>query len=227
MLLAFCPGGVSSNVISKLSRGDLTLAVSLTAVTSVIAFIAVPPLTALAILHFMAEEAPEFSITELSLFTFMLTTVPVMTGVVLRQILPRLAQKVEGFLSTFAIVLWAVLLLGIFYGSREIIIEWMDDLGPSLIALPFALMVIGYFLARAMSVSRTQSKTVSIETSVQNSPLGIALAGVIVGGAGGALSDLALPSGLYSITMYLVTLPAIFVLRRIGQDENAASAQRA
>ena len=44
MLLSFCPGGVSSNVISKLSRGDLALSVSLTAVTSLMAFITVPPL---------------------------------------------------------------------------------------------------------------------------------------------------------------------------------------
>lgn len=223
MLLSFCPGGVSSNVISKLSQGDLALAVSLTALTSLLAFITVPPLAAFSILYFMGEAAPEFSITELSLFTFMLTTVPVMTGVLVRAVLPRLAARVEGFLSTFAVVLWVILLLGIFYGSRDIITQWMGELGPVLMVLPFTLLVAGLILARMLGISVTQSKTVAIETSVQNSPLGIALAGAIMGTTTG-LSELALPSGLYSITMYLITLPAIFVFRRMGRNEAAAPA---
>lgn len=221
MLLAFCPGGVSSNVISKLSRGDLALAVSLTALTSLLAFITVPPLAALSIQHFMGETAPEFSITELSLFTFMLTTVPVMTGVLIRQVLPGFAMRVESFLSNLAVFLWALLLVAIFYGSRDIIIEWMDELGPALIALPLVMLIVGFVLARVLGVAITQSKTVAIETSIQNSPLGIALAGVIMGTTTG-LSELALPSGLYSITMYLVCLPAIFVFRRMGRDADVS-----
>ena len=165
----------------------------------------------------MGETAPDFSITELSLFTFMLTTVPVLTGVLIRHVLPGIAMKVEGFLSVLAVGLWLVLLLGIFYGSRELIISMMSTLGPSMMTLPFVLVFIGWLLGRIIGLQVQQAKTVAIETSVQNSPLGIALAGVIMGTTTG-LSELALPSALYSVTMYLIVVPAIFVFRRMGRE---------
>lgn len=58
MLLSFCPGGLSSNVITKLSPGDLALSVSMTAVTSVIAFLTVPMLATWAILFLMGPRRP-------------------------------------------------------------------------------------------------------------------------------------------------------------------------
>lgn len=223
MLLAFCPGGVSSNVISKLSRGDLALSVSLTAVTSLLAFITVPPLATWAVFHFMGEAAPDFTIGEVALFTFLLTTVPVLTGVAIRQAFPVAASRVEGILSTLAVLLWAVLILGIFFASRNLILSMMPVLGPALMTLPFALLLLGYFVGRLFGISVYQSKTLAVETSVQNSPLGIALAGVIMGTTSG-MSELALPSALYSVTMYLVVVPAIFVFRRLGKKTVSAYA---
>jgi BASS family bile acid:Na+ symporter len=222
MLLAFCPGGVSSNVISKLSRGDLALAVSLTAVTSLIAFMTIPPLAALTIRHFMGETAPEFSIGNLSLITFILTTVPVMSGVLVRHFMSGFAIRVEKKFNTAALSLWFVLLIFLFLGNLDLVALTFREMGVALMVLPAILMLLGWFTGRILGVSRTQSKTLSIETSIQNSPLGVALAGIIMGTTTG-VSELALPSGLYSITMYLIALPAIFLFRQIGgQEEDLA-----
>lgn len=217
MLLAFCPGGVSSNVISQLSRGDLALAVSLTTVTSLIAFVTVPPLAALAIQHLMEESAPEFSILGLSIFTFILTTVPVVTGVLVRHFFSQFAIRLETPLNRAAIGLWAVLVLFLFAGNWELLQRALTEALPALLTLPLVLMVLGWGLGRTLGVSRTQSKTLSIETSIQNSPLGVALAGAIMGPAAATngLSELAYPTGLYSLTMYLVALPAVILFRRI------------
>ncbi|MEO3413110.1 bile acid:sodium symporter family protein [Roseovarius sp. CAU 1744] len=220
MLVAFCPGGVSSNVITKLARGDLALAVSLTAVTSLIAFMTVPPLAALAIVHFMGEAAPEFSISNLAVFTFVLTTVPVMTGVLVRHVFAAFSIRVEKFLSNLAVILWLILLVFLFVGNWDLVARTFEMMGPALLLLPFVLMVMGWGAGRLLGVSRTQSKTLSIETSIQNSPLGVALAGAIMGTTAG-ISELALPSGLYSITMYVVALPAILLFRRIDGAENS------
>ncbi len=220
MLVAFCPGGVSSNVMTKLARGDLALAVSLTAVTSLIAFMTVPPLAALAILHFMGEAAPEFSISDLAVFTFVLTTVPVMTGVLVRFVFSRFAMRVEKFLSNLAVSLWLLLLAFLFVGNWDLVKTSFPVLGPALMTLPLVLMIIGWASGRVLGVSKTQSKTLSIETSIQNSPLGVALAGAIMGTTTG-ISELALPSGLYSITMYVVALPAIIMFRRIKAADSA------
>lgn len=224
MLLAFCPGGVSSNVISQLSRGDLALAVSLTTFTGLIAFVTVPPLAAMAIQYFMQETAPEFSILGLSIFTFMLTTVPVLTGVLVRHFASSFAIRVERPLNFIAVSLWVVLVLFLFAGNWELLQRSLTVALPALLSLPIVLMIIGWSVGRLLGVSRTQSKTLSIETSIQNSPLGVALAGAIMGPvAGGGMTELAYPVGLYSLTMYIVVVPAMLVFRRIGASENVSA----
>ena len=62
-------------------------------------------------------------------------------------------------------------------------------------------------------LSWTEMKTISVETGIQNSTLGITLAGLISGVSDG-FSAMALPSAVYGITMYLVALPFIFWVRR-------------
>lgn len=228
MLLAFCPGGVSSNVISQISKGDLALAVSLTTFTGLIAFITVPPLAALAILYFMGEAAPEFSILGLSVFTFILTTVPVMTGVIVRHVMPNLAIRIERPLNVTAVTLWVVLVLFLFAGNWELLIRAVTTTLPALLTLPIVLMILGWSAGRLMGVNRTQSKTLSIETSIQNSPLGVALAGAIMGPvATGGMSELSYPTGLYSLTMYIVVLPAVLMFRRMDTSGDKITAQAA
>ena len=71
MLLSFCPGGVTSNIISKLSKADVALSVSLTAIVSIMSFLTVPALVSWAITHFMGEDAIEFSFFKLSIVTLL------------------------------------------------------------------------------------------------------------------------------------------------------------
>ncbi|WP_422049780.1 bile acid:sodium symporter family protein [Shimia sp.] len=220
MLLSFCPGGVSSNVITKLSRGDLALSVSMTAVTSVIAFITVPPLATWSILYLMGSEAPDFSFFDIAIFTFLVTTLPVLTGVFVRAVVNKLARRLERPLQNIAIVLWVLLLLALFASNRQVIIDNMPTLGYATMLLPAVLVVMGLLVARLFGLNKTESKTVSIETSVQNSPLGITLAIVITGTSTNfAEVPLALPSAMYSITMYVVVLPVMFLFRWLSRDE--------
>ncbi|MEM6306296.1 MAG: bile acid:sodium symporter, partial [Pseudomonadota bacterium] len=95
MLLSFCPGGVTSNIISKLARGDVALSVSLTAVVSLLSILTVPLLTAWAVTRFMGDAGPDVSVTSLALAMFAITTVPVLLGVALRRFAPALAARIE------------------------------------------------------------------------------------------------------------------------------------
>ena len=70
MLLSFCPGGVTSNVLSKLARGDVALSVSLTSVTSLLSMVTVPLVMAFAFATFLGDDHPPINIvaTALSMF---------------------------------------------------------------------------------------------------------------------------------------------------------------
>lgn len=212
MLLSFCPGGVTSNMVAKLAQGDVALSVSLTAVISLLSLLSVPTLTALSVSHFMGDRAPDVSVASLTVAVFLITTLPVLIGVTLRHFAPLLARGIEPALSNLAIVLFIVLILVALIGNWDLFTANLPTLGPALVTLNLALLIIGLGLARAAALSWAQAKTVSIETGIQNASLGITLAGLISAQSEG-FSAMALPSGVYGITMYLVTLPLVAWMR--------------
>ncbi|WP_170347965.1 bile acid:sodium symporter family protein [Ruegeria atlantica] len=212
MLLSFCPGGVTSNILSKLAKADVALSVSLTAVISLLSMITVPVLAAWTIAHFMGEDAPDVSITGLAIAMFLITTLPVAIGVSLRHFAAGFAERIDAPLSKTATVLFVLIVIAALAGNWQLFVDNLGIMGASLITLNVALLAIGLGIARAAKLSWTESKTVSIETGIQNSTLGITLAALITGTDSG-FSPLALPSAVYGIMMYVVALPYIAWLR--------------
>ncbi|MDA7965139.1 bile acid:sodium symporter family protein [Ruegeria sp.] len=212
MLLSFCPGGVTSNILSKLAKADVALSVSLTAVISLLSIVTVPILAVWSIGHFMGEAAPKVSITGLAIALFLITTLPVAIGVSLRHFARGFADRVEGPLSKAAAILFVLIVLAALAGNWQFFIDNLGEMGAGLITLNIALLLIGLGLARVANLSWDESKTISIETGIQNSTLGITLAALITGTETG-FSPLALPAAVYGITMYAVVLPFLIWFR--------------
>ena len=83
MILACCPGGVTSNMLTKLAKGDTALSISYTALVSIIAVFTLPLIVGLSIQYFMGSAAPPINILSLGLTMFIITTVPVSIGLYL------------------------------------------------------------------------------------------------------------------------------------------------
>lgn len=212
MILSFCPGGVTSNILAKLAKGDVALSVSLTAVISLLSLVTVPVLAAWSIAYFMGEDAPEVSITGLAIAMFLITTLPVAIGISLRHFAAGFATRIDAPLSKLATVLFVLIVLAALAGNWQTFVENLGIMGGGLITLNIALLLMGLGLARAAKLSWNESKTISIETGIQNSTLGITLAALITGTESG-FSPLALPAAVYGIMMYVVALPYIAWLR--------------
>ncbi len=212
MLLSFCPGGVTSNILSKLAKADVALSVSLTAVISLLSIVTVPVLVAWTINHFMGEAAPEVSITGLAIAMFLITTLPVSIGVALRSFATGFANRIEAGLTKLATILFVLIVIAALAGNWQLFVDNLGIMGAGLISLNIALLLIGLGVARAANLSWKESKTISIETGIQNSTLGITLAALITGTDSG-FSPLALPAAVYGITMYLVAIPFLVWFR--------------
>lgn len=208
MLLSLCPGGVTSNMVSKLARGDVALSVSLTAVVSLLSILTVPVLAAWAVQHFMGDAAPDVSVTSLAFAMFLITTLPVAIGVAIRHSAPTFADRIDGGLSVLATVLFVLILIAALAGNWALFVENLPLLGPALVTLNVILMGLGLALAALAGLAWQSRKTISIETGIQNATLGITLAAIISGQSEG-FSTMALPSAVYGITMYLVALPFV------------------
>lgn len=213
MLLSFCPGGVTSNILSKLARGDVALSVSLTAVISLLSVVTVPFLAAWTVRHFMGSDAQPVDISGLATVMFLITTLPTLLGIALRHYARSFALRIEPALSRLAVILFIVIVLAALFANWGVFAENVTIMGEALVALNVGLLLLGLGLGRVTGLSWTEMKTISVETGIQNATLGITLAALISGVTDG-LSAMALPSAVYGIAMYLVTLPFIFWLRR-------------
>ncbi|MEM8750943.1 MAG: bile acid:sodium symporter family protein [Pseudomonadota bacterium] len=215
MILAFCPGGVTSNIMAKLARGDVALSVSLTAVISLVSMITVPFLVAWSVMRFMGADAPAVSITGLAISMFLITTLPVLIGVAVRHFASGFADRFEPSISKIATGLFVVIVLAALASNWALFVENLAILAPSVISLNVVLIILGALLARVLGLGMKEIKTVAIETGVQNSTVGITL-GTLVAAQATGFSPLSLPAAVYGITMYFVTLPAILWFRRRG-----------
>lgn len=223
MILSFCPGGVTSNIISKLSKADVALSVSLTAIVSIMSFLTVPALVSWAIAHFMGEDAIEFSFFDLSIVTFVVTTTPVVLGVVLRHYKSVLAIKLESVLEKIAMVLWVIIVALAIANVFERLVANFAQIGTGILLMPFVLVIFALITSRLFGLDIRESKTLAVESSIQNSPLAIALAATITGGTG-FVGELAMPAAVYSITMYLVAIVFILFFRSWNPKSVVATA---
>ena len=212
MLLSFCPGGVTTNAVAKFANGDVALSVSLTAVISLISIVTVPFLVAWSVGHFMGAEVPEISVTSLAIAMVLITTLPVSIGMLIRGLVPTVADQIERKLSIVTAVLFIVIILAAIAANWELFTTNFALLGGALITLNVIAMVSGLLIATVLGFAWKERKTISIEVGIQNGTLGITIAPLIIVGASG-LPTLALPSAVYSVVMYLTALPFILWVR--------------
>ncbi len=212
MILALCPGGVTSNVLAKLAGGNAPLSISLTAITSLLSIITVPLLVAFSVTHFMGDSGPEVDATKLGIQMFLITAIPVAIGMTLTARSPALVEKIAPIISCVAVILFALVIIGALAKNWEVFSSNLATLGPVAILLNVLMLCAGIISAKMIGLSRRDATTVSIESGVQNGTIAIVVGGIIAGVDGVSLPPETIPAAVYSITMYLVCVP--FVLWR-------------
>ena len=213
MILACCPGGVTSNIITKLSRGDTALSISCTAVISILSVITLPIITGLSMNYFMGADAPPFNILSLGLTMFFITAIPVGIGLLVKLKFGFFANIFEPIATKISTFLFIIIVLGALASEWELFINNIFILGPSMVILIIIMLTIGYQSSKWFNMNRERSITISIESGIQNATVGITIGNLIMNSETG-LSPLSLPSGVYGILMYFVCLPFVFWLIR-------------
>ena len=218
MILACCPGGVTSNILTKLAGGDTALSISYTAVVSVVSVITLPLIVGLSMDHFMGTASPNIEIFELGVTMFLLTTVPVMIGMLIRRYSETAADGIEPLIGKIAAVLFIIIVIAAIASEFDTLMENIGTLGPAVVVLNILMLGIGWKSAMVLDLENNQATTVSIESGIQNATVGITVGGLVLAPeAGATLSVLSLPSGVYGVLMYFVIAP--FLYWRIGMSK--------
>ena len=215
MILALCPGGVMSNVATRMAAGSVPLSVSLTAVISLVSIVTLPVLTALSVRYFMGADAPPIDVTALGVTMFLLTAVPVGLGMALTRFAPRFTARLAPWMNRITTELFAVLILLALASNWETFVANIGTLAPALVTMTAVLLTAGVLTARAAGLDARETTTVAIESGIQNGTLGIAVGGIVAGVATG-LPALTLPTAIYSVTAWALVLPFVAWRGRSG-----------
>ena len=214
MILALCPGGVTSNLLAKLAGGNAPLSISLTAITSLLSIVTVPFLAAFSVNYFMGQGAPPVDVTGIGLTMFLITAVPVGIGMLLTAKYSALAEKIAPGVSRAAVVLFVLIIVAALAKNWGVFSSNFGTLGPVAVLLNVVMLALGIASARMLRLEKRDATTISIESGVQNGTLAIAVGSLVAGVDGQVLPPETVPAAVYSITMYLVCLPFVFWRRR-------------
>jgi len=214
MILALCPGGVTSNVLAKLAGGNVPLSISLTAITSLLSILTVPFLVAFSVGYFMGDSGPRVDTIKLGVTMFLITAVPVAIGMALTAKAPALVERIAPGISRAAVVLFALIIIAALAKNWEVFSSNLGTLGPVAVRLNVLMLCAGIATAKAIGLDRSDATTISIETGVQNGTLAIAVGSIIAGVEGQILPPETVPAAVYSITMYFVCVPFVLWRRR-------------
>jgi BASS family bile acid:Na+ symporter len=198
MILAACPGGTTSNLISHIARANLALSVSLTAITTVICVITTPLLIKFSIDHFSQTDATEFSLIGVSINLIVLLLVPISIGMVLRHFYSKAARRAEPFFKHFSTLFMLVLIAVISYQEREMLQASFPDIFFITFSLNICATIMGVIIARACSLSKKDGLTLGIEIGTQNASMAMLIAITFIEN-----SAFSIAAGIYGITMYV------------------------
>ncbi len=211
MILSCCPGGVTSNMLTKIAKGDTALSISYTAIVSIITVFSLPLIVGLSMQYFMGSNAPNISILSLGLTMFFITTIPVSIGLFINTKYHNLSISFLPIANKISSILFIIIIIGALASEWDAFVNNLNLLGPAIIVLIFLMLFIGYGSASLFNLNKEKSITIAIESGIQNATVGIAIGNLILN-QGMGLSILSLPSGVYGILMYLVCLPFVFFI---------------
>ena len=214
MVLALCPGGVTSNLLARLAGGNASLSISLTALTSLLSILTVPLLVAFSVNHFMGEDVPAVDVTRLGLTMFLVTAVPVAIGMTLTKRCPALTERIAPRVSRTAVLLFVVIIIAALGKNWEVFWDNLGILRPVAVLLNVVMLGLGLASSKALRLDARDATTISIESGVQNGTLAIAVGGIVAAVEGQVLPPATVPAAVYSITMYFVCVPFVIWRRR-------------
>ena len=210
MIIAAVPGGVTSNLLTSFAKGDVALSISLTAIISLLSVITIPfiVLTSVGLLN-DTNITQGISLFSMSRDMFLIVTVPVILGMLLRRFASGTALKFELIAKKISIALFMLVLLGAIAAERENVISYFAQAGLITFVLNVVMMVVAYYVASLLASGTEQKKCITIECGLQNGTLAIFVATSIFGGG-----LYVIPAATYSLIMFATSLIFVYLVRK-------------
>ena len=211
MLIACAPGGVTSNVITKFAGGDVALSITLTAVVSLISIVSVPFIMFASIDFFEIEIVKEISMTGIALKMFLVVTVPVIIGMIIRHFAKNFVDNQASLIQKISVILFILVFAAIYIEEWDNIITYFVQAGLPTLLLNISMMILGFYIAKYFASGVAQQRCISIECGLQNGTLALFVGTQIFGEN---ITTFIIPTAAYALIMMITSIIFIFILRK-------------
>jgi len=215
MIIAACPGGATSNLITYLLRGNVALSISMTALNSMLTLITIPLVVHFSLEAFNNEDTPfQLQVGMTILKVFLITIVPAFAGTRIRKNYPDFSIKLERPLRVVLPLLLMVVYAGVIFidqGTGEGTRADFVKIFPYALLLNVLSMVSGFLFARIFRLRVKNQFTISIEVGLQNSALAIFVAASLL-----ESNEMALVPVVYGSFSFFSTLLFGWSVKKLG-----------
>lgn len=210
MILACCPTGTTSNLLTYLARGDVALALSFTAVASVLTIFTLPFVVAWSLAYFEGTtQSVSVPVAQMMTQVFVMLGLPVGLGMITKAWRPDLAAKLEPKFTKIATLLFVVVVMAAVVKNWTLMQAHFQALAPLAIGLNLVMLAFGFVMAWLVRLPRRQAITLGIESAVQNATLALVIAGTVLKN-----DAMAVPGAIYGVVMYGGGLAFAMFVRR-------------
>jgi len=204
VLITCLPSAVTSNYLSKKMGGNVALSISLTAITSLIAFVTIPIIIKIYFLVVFENESVIIFNTTLigaSLKLFAVVTIPVILGIIFNTIFPEFSKKIDPLFDKAALIVFLVIIGIAVYQDLHLIPEYIRFAGIKTVLIFVLAFFMTIFLTRLFKINQSDKVTIIVETVLQNGGIGIVLGALIFSNA-----KFIFPVAAYALLQYLFIL---------------------
>ena len=210
IILAACPGGVTSNAYVFSARADIALSVGLTAVASMVTVFSIPFLTLFALdLHLNRAEMPALSALQMTWTLAQFTIIPVTLGMLFRAWQPGLAKRaIEPLRIITLIALILIALIGTF-NAWDTIVANIWTAGILMATINLIAMSLGYGLGKLLRLPFKQMASITFEVGVQNLSMALFVCLTFL-----KSPELAVATFVYALFMKITALSFVWYVRK-------------
>ncbi len=198
IIIALAPGGATSNMFTYLSKGDVSLSITLTAIVSLIAPFSIPILAGLSMDYFMDSNTSfNLPIVKTIAQLLVITVIPVVLGMFVLSRWEHFARKIEPIVKWVSILFLILIIVLIVLKNNTNMMSYFAQAGLATLALNLTALILGYQLSKLTKLSHPQTVTIGFEVGIQNGTLALVVAGTLIGN-----DVMMIPAVTYSLIMF-------------------------
>jgi len=215
IILASCPGGTTSGILTYFFKGNVALSITFTSINSIITLFTIPLLVNLSLLFFYGQSTIiHLSYLETIIQIFSVTIIPACIGVLIRTYKPEFALKAQRPVKFLLIIALAIIFTIYFFAGRGsggtgITLKEIFNLLPYALLLNVLCMGWGFFIGTITKLGTKNSYTIGIEASVHNTTLAFLVAGVLLQN-----QDMVKPSLIYAMFSFWTAIIYSFIIKK-------------